>query len=224
MGVVAGLQIIEQARVPGCLWLSRDIEAHPPVCIDGPRTALAHGHSQCAPKILVLIARGKAEFALAPSRHDAAAAHHLVRLYFEQVSKIASERDFQIEANRLHAVIHNLQVFVNASGEAAPDLKPDSAGWNCSLLGGNGSIDQANPHRVMRNVCEIEQIPALAVSPDLPTAEQACIEEVQTFVAGRMNLTVVLGNKRAIALVDDGVGRTNCNFKRHSASLADVSV
>src|SRR6202011_4138782 len=96
-------KVVDQASMPDLAGLKGDVKAQPSVGARR-RLAIASADNHLAAEILVAIADAQHLPLVGPRRGDAAAPHDLVALYLEDVGEICTDRDLQVEANRVMAV------------------------------------------------------------------------------------------------------------------------
>ena len=153
-------------------------------------------------KVFVAVACYRSRLALAPVRNDSAAPNDVIGLYLEQIREVASYRDFKIEMHRLHAIVDDIDIFMETAANRAADCKPDGARRDDALLRRDSSIGEVNAQSVMRNIGGVEQLPWFAVSINLPAADQPRIEEIETRIAWPVNLAVMSSDNDAVTLID----------------------
>ena len=91
-------------------------------------------------KISVRIRGTEALPSLRPFRRDLAAAYDVARLHLEDVGKIASQRDFELKTYWPHAVVGDVEIFVQAADDGSTDREADGTRRDCTVFGENGLI------------------------------------------------------------------------------------
>src|SRR5262245_54768216 len=61
----------------------------------------------------------------------------------------------------------------------------------------------------------IKQSPGLAIGVDGPTADDACVEEVEALLARPVDLPIWLAHQHRLPLMDGDLVRTDLNLERH---------
>ena len=91
-----------------------------------------------------------------PVRANTPAPQDVARLHLEDIGKVAANGDLQLEFNRLHAVIHDVQILVHAAIDRAADGEPESARRDGTLHRANGSIgeEEYSPFSLGQRICE----------------------------------------------------------------------
>lgn len=101
--------------MPGLASLKRDVEAQAPVgTYRWLAVSLAGVDDDFTKKILVAIADPENLPLFRPRGDDAAAPHDVFAFHIENVGEIGAHRDLKIEANRLPAIVDDVEVFVEA--------------------------------------------------------------------------------------------------------------
>ena len=108
--------------MPGLPGLQRDVEAQPAIGVHRRlAVAIAGVDDHFAAEILVAIGESQRLPRLRPGRGDAAAPYDIVALYLENVGKIGTDRDLQIEAHRILTVVGDVDVLVQPAIDMAAD-------------------------------------------------------------------------------------------------------
>ena len=140
--LLAVFQQVEQTGVPRLARLKRHFEAEPPIGGSSLARCARHGDCYRAVKISVRISGTQPLPSLRPFRRDLAAAYDVARLDLEDVGKIGSRRDFELKPHRLHAVVGDVEIFVQAAGDGSTDRQPDSARCDYPVFGENGLVGE----------------------------------------------------------------------------------
>src|ERR1700685_3984615 len=90
-----------------------------------------------------------------PLGGDAPAAQDVTRLYLEDISEAAANGDLQLELNRFHAVIHNVEVFVHTAINRAADGEPERARRYGDFHGGDGSVGEEDACGVITDASSV---------------------------------------------------------------------
>src|SRR6185437_9136013 len=206
---------IKKTAVPGRTGFEDDLEAEPAIGIDRPTRGAGHANRQGAREIAVAV--GGAEFLVrfGPARRDAPAAHDMARFYLEDIGKIAARRDLQLKANALHAMIGDIDIFMQAAGYRSADGKAEGALRNRSVLALQRSVGQKDATGVVAGCAAIERLPPLAIRIDGPADEDAGIAEIESLFAGPLDLTVRLADQHGLPLVDGNLLGADLDLERH---------
>src|ERR1700734_2556818 len=143
------LERVEQAGVPGFTRLKRDLEAEPSVGIDrlAGRARDSYGHA--AVKIPIRIRRVKPLPRLGPLRCDLPTADNLPRLDLENIGKVTPQRDLELKPHRFHAVVGDVEIFVNTAADRSAEGQAEYARRNHTLLGEDGFVGQEDARGVI---------------------------------------------------------------------------
>jgi hypothetical protein len=101
--------------VPSPAGVDRDLEAEAAVGIHRGGAVAIRLDDELAAKVAVAVSRPEPELATRPACRDAAAAHQPSALHFENIRKVAADRNLEVEADGFAAVIGNVDVFVDAA-------------------------------------------------------------------------------------------------------------
>src|SRR5262245_43668825 len=126
--LVAVVERITQAGVPGFARGERDLKAEPSVGGNSLARSARHGHGNGAMKIPVRICRANLLPPLRPFGGDLATAHDAARLHLKHISEIASERNLKLKTYRLHAVVGDVKIFMQAAADRSADGEAERAG------------------------------------------------------------------------------------------------
>lgn len=86
---------------------------------------------------------------------------------------------------------------------------------NNALLGFNRGICEIHAGGVMGDRAGVEQFQRNAVGEHAPTADQPRVEKIKPFVARPRDLSVFVGDKNSIALIERKLRRPYLDLKRH---------
>src|SRR6516165_1045989 len=136
------LERIGQAGAPSFARLKRDLEAEPSIGGNSLARCTRHCDRQRAVKITVRIRGTKPLPSLRPFGGDLAAAYDLARLHLEDIGKVASQRDFELKAHRLQAVVGDIEILVHAADDRSADREADGAWRDRTVFGENGFIGE----------------------------------------------------------------------------------
>ena len=139
----------------------------------------------------------------------------LPELHFKQIREIAANRDLEIETDRFHSMIHEIQIFMNAGADRAAELQAEAPWRNDPSLCSNSWIGEKYARSVVGDIAGVEQIPSYAVSINVPAADHSSIGQVKSFVGRPGNLAVPIGNQETVSLIDDELSGANGDLKNH---------
>src|SRR6266446_8124560 len=216
--LLAVLQHVEQTGVPRLARLKRHFEAEPPIGENSFARCARDGDCYRAVKISVRIGGAQPLPSLRPFRRDLAAAYDVARLDLEYVGKIGSRRDFELKPHRLHAVVGDVEIFVQAASDGSADRQPDRARRDYPVFGENGLVGEENACGMIVEGTAIQQLPRFAVCVDRPVADNPRVEKIEALLARPADLPVRLADEHRLTLVDRDLGRTNVNLECHGAS------
>ena len=200
--------------MPGLPGFQRDVEAQASVGIHRRlAVSLAGADDHFAAKILVAIGDAKDLSLLRPRRDDAAAPHDVVALHLEDVGEIGADRDLEVEANRLLAVVGDVDVLVQAAIDMTADHQTQRTRRDRPVLCHEGAIGLENARRVRRNGAAVQQIPAFAVGIDRPGADDPGVAEIQPALAGPVHLPIRLGHQHRLPLMNGDLRRADLNLE-----------
>ena len=135
--------------MPSLAWPKRDLEAEASVGRDSFARSARHRCCHGAAKILVRIGGAEPLPRLGPLRGDLAAAHNVAWLDLEDVGEVAAEGDLELEPHRFHAVVGDVEIFVQAAADRSAYREAQSARSNRTVLGEDGFVSQENAGRVI---------------------------------------------------------------------------
>jgi hypothetical protein len=188
--------------VPGFARIQDDFEVEPTIGIScfGPTVRRSHHHG--ANELAIAIAGPQLLPGLRPRRCDMPAAHDVVRLYFEYVGEIATQRDLKLKARPPHAVVGNVEVLVHSLADQPAQNETKCAGRNHAIRRRNGSIRKINSRGVGRYRSAIEKLPGFAIRVDSPTANDSRVKEIEPLLAGPVNLSIRFTDQDCLAVMD----------------------
>jgi hypothetical protein len=117
---------VKQAAVPSGARLKFDIETQSAVRIIHRRVVTACHDCYRAKKILMSVCGSQLLSGGGPFALYLSAPHDALSLDFEEIGEIASERNFEIEADLPRTVIGNVDIFMHAAVDMAPEDQPQS--------------------------------------------------------------------------------------------------
>src|SRR5665213_3305451 len=145
-------QVVNEAAMPGLARLERDIEAQTPVGTHRRLAiSLAGANDDFTAKILIAISDPKNLPLLRPRSDDTAPPHDVFAFHLENVGEIGAHRDFQVETNRLLAVVDDVEVLVQSAIDMTPDHQAQRTRSDRSVLGYEGAVCLENTGRVSSN-------------------------------------------------------------------------
>src|SRR4029453_201776 len=145
------LKRVEQTGVPGLVWLKRDLEAEPPVSRDSFARCARYRYFHGAVKILVRIRGADSLLCLRPFCGDLAAAHDVTGFHLENVGEVTSEGDLELEPYRSHAIVGDVEIFVQATTDRSADSEAEGARGNRTAFGEDRLISEEDECRVIAN-------------------------------------------------------------------------
>ena len=208
--------------MPSLVRLKRDVEAEPPVGGDSLARCTRHRGCHGTVKIPVRIRGANPLPRLRPFSGDLAAAYDVARLHLEDVGEVASKGDLELKPHRLHAVVGDVEIFVQAAADRSADGEAEGARENRAVFGRDGLVGEEDTCRVIADRASVEQLPRLAVGVNRPTADNPRVEEVQALVARPSDPPVRLADEHGLPLVDGNLRWTNLNLERHDVRLMVV--
>ena len=202
--------------MPGLAGLQGDVEAQPPVGVHRRlAVAIAGADDHLAAEILVAIGDAQHLPLVRPRRGDAAAPHDLVALHLEDVGEICADRDLQVEAHRVPAVVGDLDILVQPAIDVAADHQAQRARRDRPVLAHEGAVGLEDARRVIGDGAAVQQVPRLAVGIDRPGADHPGVAEIQPAFAGPVHLPVGLGHQHRLPLMDGDLRGADLNLERH---------
>ncbi len=199
--------------MPGGAGRQLDGEAEPAVGVDCRRAGVARRQPQRAGEILVVVGGDQRLGLLRPFGDDAAAADDAIGLHLEHIREIAADGDFQVEADRLHAVVGEVEILMHPVGQDARDGEAEGARQHRTVLAEKLPVGKKQPRGVMRDRRTIQHIPLGAVGEHVPGADHAGVADIQAHVARPVDLAIRLGDQDAEAMVDRDLRRADGNLE-----------
>ena len=105
-------QVMAQTGVPGMARLNVDLKRQPAVGDVTGAVAVANTDTQRATEALVGIGCREGHARRIPAIGDAAASHEVIGLHIEDISEVATNHDLEIKADRLRAVVRDLEILM----------------------------------------------------------------------------------------------------------------
>src|SRR6516165_8228183 len=202
MDLLAVLQSVEQAAVPGFAGVKGDFEVESAIGISCFGSTLRRSDHHGASEIAIAIASPQLLLRLRPRRDDVPAAHDVVRFYLEYVGEVATQRHLELKVHPAHAVVGNVEVLVHSLADQPADNETKRAWWNDPVGGRNRPIRKINSRGVVRYRTSIEQLPRLAIRVDTPTADDPCVKEIESLLAWPANLSIRFSHQYRLAVMD----------------------
>src|SRR5262249_7466781 len=196
----------------------RHLEAEPPIGRNRLARCARHGDCDRAVKISVRIGGTQPLTSLRPFRRDLAAAYDVAGLHLEDIGKIAAWRDFELKPHRLHGIVGDVEIFMQAAGDGSADRQPDGARRDRAVFSWNGLVGQEDACGMVVDGTAVQQFPRFTIGVNRPIADNPRVKKVHPFLARPGDLPVRLADEHRLTLVDRDLGRTDLNFKRHDAS------
>src|SRR5262249_25461504 len=209
---------VEQAGVPSLARLKRDLEAEPPIGGNGLARCTRHADCHRPLKIPVRIDGTKSLPSLRPFSGNLASTYDVARLHLKDVSKITSQRDFELKTHRLHAVVGDVEIFVQAADDRSTDREANGALRDGAVLGENGFVGEKDACGMIVDGAAVQELPRFAIGVNCPVADNSRVEKVEALLARPADLPVWLADEHRLTLVDGDLWRADMNFKRHDAS------
>src|SRR5271169_5104034 len=142
-------QVVDQAAMPGLPSFQRDVEAQTPVGVYGRlAVSLAGADDHFATKISVAISDAQHLPLVRPRGGDATAPYDAIALDLEDVGEIGADRDLQVEAHRVLAVIGDVKILVQSALDMAADHQTQRARRNGTVLAHEGAIGLEDARRM----------------------------------------------------------------------------
>src|ERR1700746_1718441 len=117
MMAVAICQRVEKAAVPRLTRLEGHLEAEPSVGVYRFAGRPRGRDYDCSGEIAVPVGDAQMLARRGPLRSDPAAAHNPARLDLENIGKITAHRDSELKSHRLHAVVDDVEILMNAAAD-----------------------------------------------------------------------------------------------------------
>ena len=146
---------------------------------------------------------------------DPAPAHDVARLHLEDVGEVAAQRDLELESHRLHAVVGDVEIFVQAAADRPADGEAERARRDRAVFGEQRAIGEKDAGGIVADGAAIQQFPGFAVGIDGPAADDAGIEEIETLFARPVDLPVLLADQHRLTLVDGDLRWADLDLERH---------
>ncbi len=139
-GSLAVRQRVEQAAMPGLAGIEGDLEAEPAIGIHRFGLLMLRSNRYSADEIAVAIDRPQLLLPLRPFRGDPSAPHDVTGLHLEDIGEVAAQRDLELKAYPLHAVVRDVEVLVHAAADRSADDEAERARQDDAVSGVNLSI------------------------------------------------------------------------------------
>src|SRR6185437_14824955 len=97
----------------------------------------------------------------------------------------------------------------------AADRKAESMFCDLADFGVNGRIGEEDAVGVVRDISAVQELPRLAVGEDLPRGDDPGVGVIKALVGRPGDLTVLVGNEDAVALVDRQPRWSDSFFEGH---------
>ena len=215
-------EIVDQAGMPGCARRQDHLECNPAVRIQRRSVVALGSDGDFAKKILIAVSGGETLLGTGPFGRDPSAAHAMTGFHLEDVGKVAAQRNLEVKADGLVAIVDQLEILVHAAANLATYREPQRVCRDRAALGGDFAVGQKNARRKRVGGAAVEQIPRFAVGIDRPTADDTCIEAIQAFLARPVDLAVELADENDVPLVNRELWGPHLDFERHQILLIDL--
>jgi hypothetical protein len=214
-GPAAVFQRVEQAAMPGVTRLEADFEAEAAVGINPARLVPRRSYGHRAGEIGVAVTRAQLLLGVRPFGRNPTATYDVVRLDLEDVGEVATQRDLELKAHPLHAVVGKVQILVHAAVNHSADNETERAARNNAVRGRNAAIGEVGARGVVGDRATVQENPGLAICVNGPTADDPRIIEIETLLARPVDLTVRLADQHGLTVVDRDLVRADLNLEWH---------
>lgn len=153
---------------------------------------------------------------LVPLRRDITFADHAFRLNLEDVGEVGPQRDLEREPHRLHSVVLNVKVFVDALVDGPAQDQTQSSGFNVTEFGGDSRIGKIRARGVVGNSARILQNPMCSIGECLVVADVAGVVRVESLVCIRGDAAVRFSEDERIASRDGNERRADRYFNSNT--------
>lgn len=143
--------------------LEGDIEVKAAISVNGVRGAAFQAQSQTATKVSMRILIDQVLVIPVPLGFNVAAANESSRAHFKDIGEITADQNYQIKANRVAAIVVNVDIFVQRIGQRTRRDKSNRAGCDFPVFGYEMRIHQACARGVIHHGARIQQGPAESV-------------------------------------------------------------
>ena len=150
-------------------------------------------------------------------RIDSSTSHDFVGFDLGDIGEIAADRDFQIEVHIRGTIIDDVDVLVHASIDRSADHERQGAHRDGAAARQKIAVGQEDAGGIVGNGAAIQQHPWLAVGIDGPSTDDARVEEIDSLLAGRDDLAILLRDQHRLALVNGDLRRPNLDSERHGS-------
>ena len=215
---VAVDQVVGEVAGPGLAGLHGDVEAEAAIGVDRGLAAAGHADDQAATEIPVAVDDAQLLARRRPDGLDAAAADDAVALDLEDVGEVGADGDFEIETDRVEAVVGDFEMLLHAAVDLAADDQAQHARGDRTVLGEEGAVGLEDAGGVIGDGAAVQQVPGLAIGIDRPGADEAGVAEIEAALAGGIDLAVRVADQDRLGLVDGDLGGAYLDFERHGCS------
>src|ERR1700722_4792387 len=124
-------QVVDQAAMPSLPSLQRNVETQAPIGIHRRfAVSLAGADDHFPTKVSVAIGDAQHLSLVRPRRGDATAPHDAIALDLEDVGEIRADRDLQVEAHWVLAVIGDVKIVVQSALDMAAGYQAQGGGYH----------------------------------------------------------------------------------------------
>jgi hypothetical protein len=201
--------------MPGIARIEANFEAEAAIGIRPARLARCRSNCHGAGEIAVMVTRTKPLLDLRPVGRNPTAAYDVVRFDFEDVGKVAAQRDLELKAYAPHAVVGKVQILVQPAVDHSTDNEAERAIRNNAVGGRNAAIGEIGPRGIVGDRAAVQENPRLAIGVNSPTADHPRIIEIETLLARPIDLTVRIADQQRLTVVDRCLVRTDLNLEWH---------
>src|SRR5204863_6536866 len=126
---------------------------------------------QISGEVTIAVGRPQLSFGGRPSGGYFSAPHDVLRLHLEDIRKIASQRDFQVESYGHRSMVGNVEVFMDAAPQRTANRQTQNVSRDVAVFRRKCGVGQENARSVVSHITAVEQIPFNAVREHAPAAD-----------------------------------------------------
>src|SRR5258708_2168708 len=105
---------------------------------------------------------------------------------------------------------------MHATADRSSNNEAQRAWWDDATFGLYGRIGKENARCIVADGAAAQRFPGHAVGIDRPVTDHPSIEEVEPFLARRIDLSILLGDQHRLALMDGDLRGANLYPERHT--------
>src|SRR5215472_1008740 len=129
-----------EAGMPGSFTSEIDQKTDSAIAVVRSRSAVNHVGGQGPLESVVFITADQLRLSLVPPGRDVSLAHHAFCLHLKNVGEIGAQRDLEGKPGSLHAVVKNVQIFVNAVMDSPAEDEVEGARLDVAVFGADERI------------------------------------------------------------------------------------